>query len=214
MQKRSKEDTKKLALPYKPRAIPRFTSRIFDLFNRAGAVDTVIYGGCLRDTDHNIRIRDCDAVVQIPFTDEDQRMNEGDDCEFYGPPAGYINATDRFFQALQRLNKHREMQFIPTGGMARSVSMSMKDGLKIDVKLHACALSLEEIFESATLGLSAIAMTRDQAVFVHPQYLSDRQAKTLTIFNPNHDDPSYIKKIRRKYPNYEILRLKTPKDLK
>jgi hypothetical protein len=182
-------------------ALPPLAAPIFDILQAAGARAFCLFGGALRDADHNSRW--CDTR---PIKDYDIRIW----LEASGPDEETL--VQNIATGLQAT-----VRVVPSPGTGRSRYCFDFAGSEVDISIRqapsqyaGCVIPIEAVaLERAAdsdIGISSVAMDPSMQAWARPEYLHDQSARTLTVF----DIPdalrkaAYLTRMRAKFPGHAV----------
>lgn len=197
----------KTVIPYEPLALPPLAKSIFCGLARAGVTQACIFGGAIRDAEYNRRFR---ATRQIK--DYDIRIWLPND-------AAYDANKDALIPKLER--EFGPQTIMPSAGTGRPRHIFNFRSTELDVSirptpanaatgpLKAAAVAIDRAGDS-DIALCSVALAPTLSGWCHPQYLKDRDNKTLTVF-PNDDaarQAAYTARMHAKFPQHRIITLR------
>lgn len=183
-------------------AIPTRLDECFEVMQKAGAEQFALFGGAVRDTDYAAyygrepRIKDYDMRVWLPPEEYDEHMRK------FVVNLGRVAASP-VREVPAGGTPHMRYCF-DLGDTEMDVSVRpIKDGA---VLLAGAAI---DRVRDADIGLSSVAIAADGTAWATPEYVDDRNNRTLTVYpHPNADRlAEYTARMALKYPDHTIIRL-------
>jgi hypothetical protein len=186
-------------------AYPLRAEACFGLFQEAGAKVACIFGGCVRDADcaafYNtpLAIKDYDARIWVPHLHHHHNI----DCIM-----NYITKhTNSTIVNLPSYDTDTPRFGITLDDTEIDLSFRLKPAASFSDPELSQKLAQDRACRS-DVGLSAVALDNTMQAWALPEYLSDRDNKTITVFNNGHDIYSlpYAKKLMtQKYPQHRLI---------
>lgn len=181
-------------------AMPAKLDECFEVLQEVGVEQYALFGGAVRDTDyaayHGIdrAIKDYDVRIWLPQEEYDQQLLE-------------------FVANLGRVTIS-PLRIVPAGGTPHVRYCFELSGTEMDVSVRPskngarliAATAIDRVSD-ADIGLSAVAIAPDKTAWATPEYLTDRNNRTLTVYpDPNADRlADYTARMMSKYPDHTIV---------
>lgn len=181
-------------------AMPAKLDECFEIMEEAGVEQYALFGGAVRDTDyaayHGIdrTIKDYDVRVWLPSEEYDQQLLE-------------------FVANLGRVTVS-PLRIVPAGGTSHVRYCFEFSGTEMDVSIRPrkngtrlIAATAIDRASDADIGLSAVAIAPDKTIWATPEYLTDRDYCTLTVYPDTNADrlADYTARMMSKYPDHIVV---------
>lgn len=182
-------------------AEPPLAREIFRRLEQAGLGRCAIFGGAVRDAD-------CSAAwgEAVPIKDYDVRVWLGD-----ASPSTLQEAVRRVEDAFGAASRVE-----PSLGTRRPRQMVVFKGIEIDMSFRLAPAASDQIEGVAIdraldsdVGLSSVALAPDMTAWARPEYIEDRDGRTLGFF-PISDasrEAAYVARMTSKFPGLAVRRI-------
>lgn len=185
-------------------AAPPALDQCFSLLREADPeAPFALFGGVIRDTDYAAYhgeprpVNDYDLRVWLPEDDHEARMQEF--VAHLGAAAGTA------------------IRETPSAGTGRIRYCLNYHGAEMDVSVRppvtsslAVATVAIERAKDIDIGLSSVAIASDGSAWATPEYVADRNNRTLTVYpRPNAERRlrEYTEHMQKKFPDHTVIRL-------